>query len=115
LFGSGGGVTGTAIVFKMTRSGEVFKGKGIAEIEYSECGKIKKSVARKLIARVAESMESPAFQHPGNMYYFLTLADSEGEKKVTWGDPGYPAPQKIKTLYDEINAAIVDVRFKPIR
>lgn len=114
LIGSGGGVTGVANVYRITPAGEVFRGKGIGDIKYTECGKIKRAKAKKMIARVATVVSSSGFDHPGNMYYFMTLQENDGEKKVTWGDTTNTVPDNIKTLYEEIQAAIVGLKYKPI-
>ena len=114
LIGSGGGVTGMANVYRITPSGEVFRGKGIGDIKYTECAKIKRAKAKKMIAKVATVVSGANFDHPGNMYYFMTLQENDGEKKVTWGDTNNAVPDNIKTLYEEIQAAITGLRYKPI-
>ncbi|MEO7988998.1 MAG: hypothetical protein ABI663_05615 [Chryseolinea sp.] len=114
--GSGGGFAGTSTVYKITSSGKVFKGKGIGEIKYTECGKIKKAHALKYIQSVSEQTQSnEQFNHPGNLYYFVGYAENSKDHKVTWGDVGHPVPESIQKLYQEINSAISSLRFKPIK
>lgn len=103
-----------ANVYRITPSGEVFRGKGIGDIKYTECAKIKRAKAKKMIAKVATVVSGANFDHPGNMYYFMTLQENDGEKKITWGDTNNTVPDNIKTLYEEIQAAITGLRYKPI-
>ena len=49
LVSSGGGVTGTATVYKITRDGKVMKGQGLGEIAYTEESKLKKMRHKKIL------------------------------------------------------------------
>lgn len=113
--GSGGGLTGAVTVFKITEKGEVFKGKGLGQIVYSECGKIKKSLAAKFLDETTTQLQMPDFNHPGNMYFFLSIVeDDDKSKKITWGDNSYPVQASIEKLYQEIQSTINTIKFKPI-
>ena len=114
--GSGGGFAGTAIVYKITPDGKVLKGRGVGEIKYTECAKIKKTHALKYLQSVSEQTQSyPEFNHPGNLYFFIGYAENTNQQKVTWGDAGNPVPESIQKLYQEINTALNSLRFKPIK
>jgi hypothetical protein len=116
LVGTGGGLTGSVTVYKITSKGKVFKGQGTTEIKYSERGKIKKALAKKFIQRVADQTTvTPAFNHPGNMYSFISKVEEGTEKKITWGDIGHPAPEQVSKLYQEIMASVGAIRYKPIK
>ena len=70
--GSGGGFTGTTTVFKITPGGLIFKGEGLGDIKFSECGKIKKSKAKEILTTVSDAMSSKtSSSHPGNLFYFI--------------------------------------------
>lgn len=112
--GSGGGFAGTTTVYKITEKGEVFKGKGLGEIVYTECGKIKRSQAKKFFKNVSAQLQAADFNHPGNLYYFLTIAENGNEKKVTWGDADHKVPEPIRTTHQEIQATVTPIKFKPI-
>ncbi len=113
--GSGGGIVGTATVYKITPDGKVLKGKGIGEIKYTECAKLKKARASKYIQSAFEQTQStPEFNHPGNLYFFIGYAENTFERKVTWGDSSNSVPDSIQKLYQEINAMLNSIRFKPI-
>ena len=114
--GSGGGFAGTVTAYKISRNGDVFKGSGVGEITYLPCGKIKKSVAKRLVKKVADkTLSSQPFTHPGNLYYFLSYTDDGTEQTITWGDANHVLPDDIKKIYDEVNASISAVRCEPIK
>jgi hypothetical protein len=115
VIGSGGGVTGAVTAFKITSRGEVFRGKGMVDIVYTECAGIRKSMARRFIKKVDELVRSSGgFNHPGNVYYFI--GSSEGAApRITWGDPGQPPPQEVQNAFTEIVAAVGNLRYKPLK
>jgi hypothetical protein len=114
--GSGGGFAGTSTVYKITSSGKVFKGKGIGEIKFTECSKLKKAHALTYIQSVSKQTElNEPFNHPGNLYYFMGYAENSNVLKLTWGDAEHPVPESIQKLYQEINTAISSLHFKPIK
>ncbi len=114
--GSGGGFAGGATVYKITASGKVLRGKGIGEIKYTECSKIKKSKALNYIQLVADQTQlNTQFNHPGNLYHFLGYAENTIQHKITWGDAAHPVPESIQKLYQEINTIIGSLRYKPIK
>ena len=112
LVSSGGGVAGTATVFKINREGKVMKGQGLAEITYKEEGKLKKCTAKKYFKQAKAVLQSsPDFIHPGNMYSSLALYDEGKESRITWGHEEFPAPEDAKKLYDKINTAVSRLTF----
>jgi hypothetical protein len=114
--GSGGGITGAATVFKITPSGKVYKGSGLAEIKYAECAKISKSRAKKIIKSITEHVQNAGtFDHPGNIYYFLTIADGDKPKKITWGDSNHPVKEDTRKLYAEIQSVVSTLKYKPVK
>lgn len=114
--GSGGGVTGSATVFKITSSGKVFKGSGLGEIKYTECAKIRKAQARRFISSATQALNSAGdFSHPGNMYYFLTASEGDQPKKITWGDTSHPVNDDIRKLYTEIQTIVSTLKYKPLK
>jgi hypothetical protein len=113
--GSGGGITGAATVFKITSGGKVFKGTGLAEIKYNECARLKKSSARKFISRVSEHLTSAGeFDHPGNLYYFVSLSGGTTPQQITWGDARHPVGDDLKNLYTEIQSVVSTLKYRPV-
>jgi hypothetical protein len=83
LVSSGGGVAGTATVYKIDKDGKVMKGQGLAEIAYTEESKLKKCATKR---------------------YF------KGAKAVLKSSPD-PAPEDAKKLYNKINTALSRLTF----
>lgn len=114
--GSGGGFAGTATVYKVTPKGEVFKGNGVGDIKFTLCGKIKKTRAKEIIAKVTDQARAASpFSHPGNLYYFIASTENGNEQTITWGDADHPVPEDVKKLYDEVQASVTTLKFKPIK
>ena len=112
--GSGGGFAGTTTVYKVTPKGKVFKGAGIGDVEFSMCGKIRKTKARQIVKRVADEVTESSFDHPGNLFYFISYTEDNNERTFKWGDANHPVQEDVKKLYDEVLASINGIRFKPI-
>jgi hypothetical protein len=114
--GSGGGITGMATVYKITPKGKVFKGKGVGEIKYDECSKLKRSASKENVRTVSRNTKDlTPFNHPGNVYYFLTYYDKGAEQTITWGDGDHPVPEHIRTLYEKIQKQVSGLTYKPIK
>src|SRR5688572_2872475 len=105
--GSGGGFAGTVTTYKITPRGEIFRGKGLGDIKFTECAKIKKSAAKKWISSTSEKTSANlAFNHPGNLYYFLTYSEKGKVQTITWGDADHPVPDDVKKLYEDIQSKV---------
>ena len=112
LVSSGGGVAGTATVYKIDKTGKVMKGQGLGEIEYTEESKLKKCSAKRYFKHAKAVLKSsPDFIHPGNMYSSLTLYEDGRESRITWGHTEFPAPEDAKKLYSKINTAVSRLTF----
>jgi hypothetical protein len=114
LISSGGGVVGTATVYKIHPDGKVLKGKGLGEIKYTEAGKLKKCATKKYFKRAKAAVKSnPEFNHPGNMYSSIAVVEEGKENKITWGDADHAASEDIKKLYEKINTRLSRLTFTP--
>lgn len=114
LVSNGGGVAGTATVYKISSDGKVLKGKGLGEINYSEESKLKKCAARKYFKRAEKLMaSSPDFNHPGNVYSSITLYEQGKENRIAWGDAEHAAPEDAKKLYQKISTRLTTLTFTP--
>jgi hypothetical protein len=113
--GSGGGIAGTATVYKIYLDGKVLKGKGLGEITYSEQSKIGRSTIKKFFKKVkANVITIQNFNHPGNLYYFISLSDKGNVSKITWGDEEHAVPKEVETLYQEMILKLTSLKFVPI-
>jgi hypothetical protein len=112
LVSSGGGVAGTATVYKIDKAGNVMKGQGLGEIEYTEESKLKKCAAKRYFKHAKAVLKSsPDFIHPGNMYSSLALYEEGKESRITWGHPEFVAPEDAKKLYSKISTAVSRLTF----
>jgi hypothetical protein len=115
ILGTGGGITGAVTAFKITSRGEVFKGKGLVDIQYTECAGMKKSSARQFIRKIdAMTKSSGDFNHPGNIYYFMGRAE-DSSLRITWGHPDHTVPPDVQQTYSEILAAVSNLHYKPLK
>jgi hypothetical protein len=109
---SGGGVTGSATVYKIDLDGKVLKGKGLGQVSYTEQSQLKKSMAKKCYRKARTAVgASPDFNHPGNLYYSIATLDNGKESKITWGDMEHPAPEKANDLYQEVTKILSALTF----
>jgi hypothetical protein len=87
----------------------------VAEIQYTECAKIRKAKAKKLIHRATQALKDVGeFNAPGNQYYFLTTVLQGTETKTTWGAADRPAPATLKDLYQEVQGVAASLTYRPI-
>ena len=115
IAGSGGGFTGMVNAYKIFADGKVYKGKGMTEIQYTECAKIRKAKARKLVRRATQTLnDAGELNAPGNQYYFITTVQSGKENKATWGAADRPVPYALKDLYHEVQGMVTGLTYSPI-
>jgi hypothetical protein len=115
MAGSGGGFTGMVNAYKIFVDGKVYRGKGVTEVQYTECATLRKAKARKLIRRAAQAVSDVGeFNAPGNQYYFLTAIQQGKETKVTWGAADRPVPDVLKNLYQEVQEMVAGLKYRPI-
>ena len=115
IAGSGGGFTGMVTAYKIFTDGKVYMGRGVAEIRYTECAKIRKAKAKKLLRRATQTLKDIAeLNAPGNQYYFLATILQGKETKATWGAADGPAPAPLKDLYQEVQEMAASLTYRPI-
>ena len=113
ITGSGGGFTGMVNAYKIFADGKVYRGKGVTEIQYTECAGLRKAKARKLIRQAAQTLSHVGeLNAPGNQYYFLTSLQQGKEIKVTWGAAGQPVPEALKKLYQEVQGLVAGLEYR---
>ncbi len=102
-FGSGGGYVGKEKMFALLENGQLFKMEGVSNDTAAIKG-AKRKLAAGLFKTVAEmGLENMKFQHPGNTYQFIEIADSTGKSnRIAWGDNAHPVDEKVKTLFGQL-------------
>lgn len=113
IVGKGGGFAGTSTFYKIMPDGNVLKGRGSVDITYSHQGKVKKSKIKNLFNEL-NNLKTEPFSHPGNIYYFLVICNSNQETKYTWGANDFDPPKEIQRIFDQANLKLTLVQFKEI-
>lgn len=107
----GGGVTGNTTVFRISGVGEVAKGSGVIDPEFSEFAQLRKAKAKKYFRKTRALLKEYSFNHPGNTYKAIALTGSENEGKLVWGDTTHEAPARVRRLYEKIQASLNRLTF----
>ena len=99
-------------MYQIGLDGKVLKGKGMGKVNNDEQSKIKKSTAGRCYRKAKMIAGSSSdFNHPGNLYYTISILENGKESKITWGDSQYPATQQAKNLYQEITTVLTALTF----
>lgn len=111
IVGSGGGFSGKVTSYKITGRC-VFKANGLISPPYKEATRLKRK-KKKYIFRTAEQLwkQQQGFEHPSNMYKFMTLYSGGKSKHFTWGDPSFPVPDNIGRCYEGILSVLAALKF----
>lgn len=113
-FGQGGGFTGMTTEYILLENGQLFKREARAGAgEYQELKSVDRSEARAMYKswQQAEVFKED-FQHPGNLYHFISMKMADTTYRYTWGDQTYPADDRIKAFYQQL-LSIVKVAQSP--
>ena len=107
-FGDGGGFTGLETTFILFENGQIFKMTSKAP-DLNEVTGTQGKTAKKLF-ETAVSLGVPGldFLHPGNLYQFVEYQDGDQKRRIVWGDSEHPVDPKIKSLYDDLKALVVE-------
>ena len=98
-FGSGGGFTGQVIEYVIDGNGIFLKNDKLKS-EISVLPNLKPSETRKLFKQLQTmQFDTIHFNHPGNMYYYIRLTESNNTHEVIWGDPNHSPPGKVLQFY----------------
>jgi hypothetical protein len=108
----GGGVTGVVTVFRIARSGQVSRGGGSIEPEFLEFAQLQKSKTKKYFRKTHALLKEQTFNHPGNTYIAIELAEEESKSKMVWGDTAFETPSKATRLYQKMQASLNRLTFR---
>ena len=111
-FGSGGGFTGAITEYVLLENGQIFIRETL-DGAYQPLGKINKGRAKTIYQSWEnKDLTKKEFQHPGNMYYFVTMVNDGKEHRLTWGSHNHPAGDEIKAFYKECRALVEELRIE---
>lgn len=100
MFGSRGGFTGQQKEYKLDPSGNLTLTESLSG-SLTNLGKIKKSNLKK-IYRTLQEIDPSVFSlyEPGNMSYFIRIADSTDIKETVWSTGDKNVPAELQNFYD---------------
>jgi len=105
IFGSGGGFTGKYISFEIHKDGHVFN--ILSDNLQNEVKKLRKKQTREIFTQVNKlKLNQPAFNHPGNMTWFIKCWNAGDSTEFKWGDSNFSAPNEIKEFYTQLNSIV---------
>lgn len=114
-FGSGGGFTGAVTEYVLLENGQIFVRESLNG-DYQPLGKVKKERAKALYQTWETSgLAKKTFEHPGNMYYFVTMAKDGEEHRLSWGSHNHPAGDELKAFYKECSALVKELKIEELK
>lgn len=106
IFGKGGGFSGEVTEYILLENGQMFRSSSF-EQEITEIKKIDPQEAAQFFSQMAAlQLEKEDFDHPGNMYYFLSSKSPGNQSKVIWGNGEYPVREDIQNFYNSLTKLI---------
>jgi hypothetical protein len=105
IFGSGGGFTGMYISFEIRKDGHIFN--ILHDNSKNEVKKLRKKQTREIFTQAGKlRLNQPAFNHPGNMTWFIKYKFAGDSTEFKWGDTNFSAPSEIKDFYTQLNSIV---------
>lgn len=113
VFGTGGGFSGIVTEYTLLENGQFFK-KTSNDGQHKESKKVKRQVTKQLFNNYDFlKLGQIDYNHPGNLYYYITRKSGETEHTITWGDGSTPIDPNIKTFYRNLTQLVKDASFAP--
>jgi hypothetical protein len=106
IVGSGGGVTGAWREYRLLESGYWYTRTNRDSTFTVLDHKSRAEVASFFKKSKALALNKKAFDHPGNLYYFVETKRGRTQHRVTWGASKLKAPVAVKQFYDAFMKAI---------
>ena len=101
VFGNGGGFTGVYTIYQLDDDGRVYS--MLPDSSRQKINRISKKQTRTLFTQADKlKMAYPAFNHPGNITWYIQYQTDEELLEFKWGDSNVPVPAEIKNLYDQL-------------
>jgi hypothetical protein len=101
VFGNGGGFTGVYTSYQLDDDGRVYS--MLPDSSLQKINRIGKKLTRTIFTQADNlKIALPAFNHPGNITWFLKYKTDDKYLEYKWGDSNTPVPAEIKSLYDQL-------------
>lgn len=99
ILGSGGGITGAYIIYKIHNTGKIeLQNDDSKTFDYLKT--IPADSAAYCFAALDNlNIENYAFNHPHNMTYFIEIGSGKDSNKIKWGDINHPIRKDIDVFF----------------
>ena len=98
-FGNGGGFAGSLTKFKLFENGRMMK-QGSYNSKYLSHTVVDEELCKQLFNTVKTlSLQEKQIQDPGNLYYFITIKDSDMMMNFKWGGMNETVDPSVKTFH----------------
>lgn len=105
IFGNGGGFTGKYTYYELYEDGRLFS--QLTDSTHHELKKLKKRKIREVFVQAGKLKTAyPAFNHPGNMTWFIKYQSAKDSIEYKWGDTNVSVPADIKDFYNQLNTIV---------
>jgi len=105
IFGNGGGFTGIYTSYELSDKGHVFA--LLADSSRQKVNHIRKKQTRDLFTQADKLMVAqPAFNHPGNITWFIKYYKGNELFEFKWGDDTMPVSSEIIDFYNQLNTIV---------
>ena len=105
-FGSGGGVAGKVDTYTLLSNGQLFLTNSMTQ-ETQELEGFGKKGAKSFFEKVNQpEISNLEFNHPGNLYYFITHIAENQKMSLVWGSMNHSPPTLCTTLYQDLMATV---------
>lgn len=101
VFGNGGGFTGIYTSYELNDEGTVFT--LLPDSSLQKVNRIRKKQTRALFTQADKLITAhPAFNHPGNITWFIKYYKGNKLHEFKWGDHTMPVSSEIKDFYNQL-------------
>lgn len=101
VFGSGGGVTGQYMEYKVHNDGTIERMNFKTEA-YEPYAKVDRSEVLPLFSELKKlALQDFLFSHPGNITKYIEVHDGAAVNRVKWGDPNAPVRPDIEAFFKQ--------------
>lgn len=105
IFGNGGGFTGIYTSYELYEDGNVLI--ILPDSTLKPIKKLRKKKTSELFSQADKlKIAQPAFNHPGNMTWFIKYQADGTITEYRWGDANTTVPYEIQDFYNQLNSII---------
>ena len=93
------------VSFEIHEDGSVFN--ILPDKSQSKVKRLRKKQTHEIFAKAGQiKISQPAFNHPGNMTWFIKYTITGDSTEFKWGDANFSVPGEIKDFYTQLNTVV---------